>query len=47
MVSLNRRTLLGCTGAAAGAGLFGRSTFANPNGLPVGLQLYSVADDLV
>jgi sugar phosphate isomerase/epimerase len=46
MASLNRRRFLGASAAVAGAGLFGRGALADPNGFPIGIQLYSVGDDL-
>jgi sugar phosphate isomerase/epimerase len=46
MASLSRRRFLGASAAVAGAGLFGRGAFADPNGYPIGIQLYSVGDDL-
>ena len=46
MANLSRRALLGATAAAAGADLFGRRALGDPNGFPIGIQLYSVGEDL-
>ena len=47
MMNPNRRTVLGASAAIAGASLLGRSVRADPNGYPIGLQLYSVGDALL
>ena len=42
----SRLRLLSVSVAVADAGLFGRGTLADLNGFPIGIQLYSVGDDL-
>ncbi|MDR3510767.1 MAG: sugar phosphate isomerase/epimerase [Caulobacteraceae bacterium] len=46
MPSFSRRTFLGYSAAAAGLGFCDRGAFADPGGFPVGLQLYTVGQDL-
>jgi hypothetical protein len=46
MANLSRLRLLSVSAAVADAGVSGRGTLADPNGFPIGIQLYSVGDDL-
>lgn len=46
MVHLGRRAFIGYAAAAAGQTMLFRGALADPDGFPIGLQLYTVGDDL-